>query len=65
MYPKFLVRAVRRARLELLTEQLKNQGLQRVFAFLDRQRDLEAEESMLLWYRYTHPSERDKDLPGL
>jgi hypothetical protein len=64
MYPKLLVRAVRRACLELLAEKLKDQGLQRVFAFLDRQWDLEAEESMLLWYRYTHPSESDKDLPG-
>jgi hypothetical protein len=36
MYPELLVRAVRCACLELLAENLKDQGLLRIFTFLDK-----------------------------
>ena len=57
MHPELLVRAIRRPRLELLAEDLKDQRLLRIFAFFRRRRYLEPEYSVLFRYRCTHLSD--------
>jgi hypothetical protein len=49
VHPELLVRAIRRACLELLAKYFEDEWLRRLFTFFGGWRDLEAKHGVLLW----------------